>query len=425
MTTFIALPVGCGDSFICEDEKEIILMDGGLGIKREGQVLKKFVREAVIDVAICSHNDADHARGLLALFDPSNKLQLKKLILPLEYAKFQRNDNSSDDILFRELLVFFTIDFSNKITHSDFLELKQAAINQKAKLQKDFDYYVHGLNERETDFWDLLRKNIQNKNRFSNFGEAKRTRKDILFSRHSLGYMLCLYSILQEKKGAKLEKLQRLRLQIVSRAFFLKKNIQRLLTQALKASSEINIEFYEFLEKGNPNAWKNLSSSLLIPMNCKPSTTISTSSKLSYVANLVLSEDNRRSLIFYKSIDCGKTGVLFCADSDLRSLPDFNALNFPIPESIVATAPHHGSDHNSRAYSVVDGIFGNVFWVRSDGIKRTKRNKTRPCSKFISEVQKDCTCRLGKEVTLVFNGVQWIPKNGICCRCNRHSSVCI
>ena len=154
MTTFIALPVGCGDSFICEDEKEIILMDGGLGIKREGQVLKKFVREAVIDVAICSHNDADHARGLLALFDPSNKLQLKKLILPLEYAKFQRNDNSSDDILFRELFVFFTIDFSNKITHSDFLELKQAAIKQKAKLQKDFDYYVHGLNERETDFWE-------------------------------------------------------------------------------------------------------------------------------------------------------------------------------------------------------------------------------------------------------------------------------
>ena len=92
------------------------------------------------------------------------------------------------------------------------------------------------------------------------------------------------------------------RLQIVSRAFFLKKNIQRLLTQALKASSEINIEFYEFLEKGNPNAWKNLSSSLLIPMNCKPSTTISTSSKLSYVANLVLSEDNRRSLIFINQL---------------------------------------------------------------------------------------------------------------------------
>ena len=64
---FIALPVGQGDAFYLQRGDLHILVDGGRSTRALPGFLKTHVDPPRLDVVICTHNDADHANGLIGL----------------------------------------------------------------------------------------------------------------------------------------------------------------------------------------------------------------------------------------------------------------------------------------------------------------------------------------------------------------------
>ena len=108
--------------------------------------------------------------------------------------------------------------------------------------------------------------------------------------------------------------------------------------------------------------------------------------------HLYLTISNKESLVFWSPpTDCAP-GVLFNADSDLA--------NVTLPSALLAgslaTSPHHGSESNANAYVQVAKAAGSssssILWVRSDC-----RSKSRPGKSYLGLPQpnKFCTmCRL-------------------------------
>jgi hypothetical protein len=103
---------------------------------------------------------------------------------------------------------------------------------------------------------------------------------------------------------------------------------------------------------------------------------------------LALTVSNKRSLVFWSPRTNRHPGVLFTADSDLSRVCLPNQLN-----DAIATAPHHGSEANARAYAALAAAaqqhYSSITWVRSDG-----RFRRRPGDTFLQQSKLYCTrCR--------------------------------
>jgi hypothetical protein len=103
---------------------------------------------------------------------------------------------------------------------------------------------------------------------------------------------------------------------------------------------------------------------------------------------LALTVSNRESLVYWSPSTKHVPGVLFTADSDL--------VGFKLPSYLdgsIVTAPHHGSESNRKAYMAVAKSSNGqtpIIWVRSDG-----RYRSRPGATFVNLAdRKFCTiCR--------------------------------
>jgi len=65
MCRFIAIPVGKGDAFYLATKSGSVLVDGGGSEKTFKKLFQKFTEKNRVDVLIATHNDADHANGVL------------------------------------------------------------------------------------------------------------------------------------------------------------------------------------------------------------------------------------------------------------------------------------------------------------------------------------------------------------------------
>lgn len=75
---FRALEIGSGDAFLIEKEGKQILFDSG---GSESKIIDLISPNKIIDLAICSHNDSDHANGFIGLLkSPSH--EIKEIWLP-------------------------------------------------------------------------------------------------------------------------------------------------------------------------------------------------------------------------------------------------------------------------------------------------------------------------------------------------------
>lgn len=75
---FRALEIGSGDAFLIENEGKQILFDSG---GSESRIIDLISPNKIIDLAICSHNDSDHANGFIGLLkSPSH--EIKEIWLP-------------------------------------------------------------------------------------------------------------------------------------------------------------------------------------------------------------------------------------------------------------------------------------------------------------------------------------------------------
>lgn len=83
---FHALEVGSGDAFLLENNGWYCLFDAGGAKKRIVDLLKeKGIYK--LNLAICSHNDKDHANGFLGLLDHNSGIDIDEIWLPGTWAK--------------------------------------------------------------------------------------------------------------------------------------------------------------------------------------------------------------------------------------------------------------------------------------------------------------------------------------------------
>lgn len=69
MPRFIALPVGQGDAFYLDRGNWSVLVDGGRAQSSLGATFQTTTGVGSVDVLVCTHNDADHANGVLGFLE--------------------------------------------------------------------------------------------------------------------------------------------------------------------------------------------------------------------------------------------------------------------------------------------------------------------------------------------------------------------
>ena len=127
---------------------------------------------------------------------------------------------------------------------------------------------------------------------------------------------------------------------------------------------------------------------------------------------------NRLSLVLYSPPSDKAPGVLFCSDSGLRNVP-----SPPSDRGMIVTAPHHGSadPENVAVYNLLDtagseAVPGSWLWVRSD-----RDCSARPCPEYLKRDIRYCTrCRgrsraqASQDVVLDATGGAWASTSRRC-----------
>jgi metallo-beta-lactamase superfamily protein len=346
---FTALPVKRGDSFYLIDEGKHILVDGGMCQKQIVQLLdNENIPNNHFDVLICTHYDADHLYGIIGILK-SQKYTFKELWMP-------------------EILGSIGYTISEK-------KLSILEIFRKENKQVEFENIKKDFQNNEK----------QNENDFYNNELEK------------LNYLV-LRNIYRHLKF--IDRYKCYYHQGVTFNFYLSlKNITNLLSLCLNSGSYIR--WFSFKEEMKAKEINNN----LYPLNSIESGL--TQYNLNDLKNaLYLTTINKRSLVF-KYMNSEKPEILFTADSDLS----FIINNIQLNDNSIITAPHHGSQSSSLAYSKIAGF--NLTFVRSD-----KFQIKRPCHEYLQKDKKYCTvCRAKTEkqkVVLKLIKGQFISKSRIC-----------
>lgn len=93
---FVAIAVGKGDAFFFNRGDRSALIDGGGSEKKFPAQFQKATNQKHVDYLICTHNDNDHAKGLIGLLNSS--CSVREVWLPASWTP-RLNDmiNEPDD----------------------------------------------------------------------------------------------------------------------------------------------------------------------------------------------------------------------------------------------------------------------------------------------------------------------------------------
>ena len=322
-TRFIAINVGLGDAFFLERSGYTALVDGGRA-KGFPVVFRRAVGMERVDVLVCTHNDADHANGVLAFLNSG--YEVKECWLPgswIEPLKHLIDD--ADDGLLRELLF--------EPEHGD--KPLPERVPREGDVLKTADLEVSLDRAAEQD--PILDGQLCNV-----------ATGIVVLRRHAVVAMGRQVGILLD--AARIREI------------------------ALAATRrQIPIKWFDIdVVPGFPPSGR------LSVVNATEVSQIKRSA-LSRRDVVRLTQVNRDSLVLYSAPDSDAPGVLFCADSGFG----FSA-SVPGDTGMIVTAPHHGSAdaENANVYSRLAGQYpkevGTWTWVRSD--KGTRPGDSRPCN---------------------------------------------
>jgi hypothetical protein len=199
----------------------------------------------------------------------------------------------------------------------------------------------------------------------------------------------------------------------------------QLLWSAIDAAARIRAIATEAFHRGIPIRWFEFNTaapssgvSALQPINAREIARVRPRVG-SILAMLALTVSNKESLVFWSPPTDRHPGVLFTADSDLANVP----LPVQLDRAIV-TAPHHGSEANANAYKAVAVATQNkassITWVRSDG-----RYGRRPGNTYLRLVSRRlCTlCRRNGGGSIAKQTVHLYSSRGAWTR-HQKSQVC-
>ena len=426
---FTALTVREGDAFLLEDNGWKCLFDSGVD---ESIIdLLKYKGIDCLDLAICSHNDSDHANGFIALFNAN--FPIKEIWLPGLWANVLKfvadncknrrevvldnedfdgeldslfSEESVDDDSFERDLAFLA-----EMKNTEALKESCNRLHDKLAdhitnnpgilenlLERNFQIHFKGEDKEvySREQWvDYVEEALRDYYPWGAFWVRHKSRNG--YPHNIKPFKLLLHRIQQRPDIAH---------SMIKESLDLKLGrIIDLATLARKKGCTIRL-FEPTLSCTNiaiDYGFVSLNSSKM----CKISMP---KSGMAYMYLLSLTQENEYSLVFeYSKSDVQL--IRFSADSDCTC----QSVS-PYPGSIIVTAPHHGSAANANVYNAIQG--NDLIWVRSD-----KRTNKRPCMEFKNRNNKFCLAcdryNFVSEICFEYNHVlkKWDYVRGEQCRC--------
>jgi hypothetical protein len=399
MARFIAIPVAQGDAFYLERENLSVLIDGGNNRSAFSAMFQAITRKNSVDIVVCTHNDADHTKGLIGYLESG--LGCREVWLPGRWLSVL------PDVLkpFVDVFVELVDNVSKAVEMANVVERPL----DRLSLETYGEYLQERLNELDTE--DRSERAGEDLGRdgwtepLVNMLERAEPWEEFWFSPWPRGDLDLIHS---------------------TRYWRLRPEQMRLLFSAIEAASRIRAIAIEAYHRGIPIRWFEYDFSTpnggvpeLQPLNATAIARVRprVGTLLRY---LTLTVTNKQSLVFWSPPADQDPGVLFTADSDLAGcrLPS----QF---RGALATAPHHGSEANAQAYRVVASAAqqfdSTITWIRSDG-----RYRSRPGSAYLAiSSRRFCTiCRRNSSFSTSKQAVQLFSRQGSWVR-HPDTSTCV
>lgn len=355
----VAIGVGQGDAFFLDKAGLTILIDGGRSAQGFPAQFQKVTKRESVDILVCTHNDADHACGVLGFL--RSGLRCREVWLPGSWT------DRLEDLLLRP--ESFTEELISNI------EEIQVIPERRPSLQALGDRYAESIVHQERDYEGAATIDADA------LSEALEMAPDM----ETYGDMFWLYLPHPWLSEDWLDRWWELR-------WMFRQDHERfrLFVEALSAATrirEISLAAYHmgasirWFEYDNGSYSENRSNrggipNYLEPINAREILRIRRR-RWSALAFLALTTSNKQSLVFLSPADDEGPAILFTADSDLAF-----SQNIPWSDGMIITAPHHGAEANKNAYQRFARETRNkldVIWVRSDG-----RFKTRPGKSYLN-----------------------------------------
>ena len=446
-TRFTALTIKEGDAFLIEDNGWNCLFDSG---KDELIVdLLRYKGIDKLDLAICSHNDADHANGFIELL--KSGFQIDEIWLPglwasvLQFVKDNCDSrgeivcdneyyNGELDSLFSNESVSCEsfnqgLSFWTEMNNSNELEFfcnRLRSISYRCLVSNpeiisnliDPDLKQQ-LNNNDYDN-DLLEDQLRDyfEEELMDYSNPRQSRR--------LARKLVNYLILNWKHGVDLRDYTFYRKREDYREYHeFRQSILLMLEKSIDFKLNKIIEVAKLANScGCTIRWFEPSSTCskedidygFVSLNSSKMCSIKKlKSYLACFCAISLTKENKYSLVF----EFTKNDVpiiRFSADSKIPCQS-----KYPYPENIIVTAPHHGSAANAVVYKKLQG--DDIVWVRSDTVTGGTGKKPRPCNAFKSMKNKYClACKsfnFISEISFEYDPChkKWQHIRGEQCRC--------
>ena len=382
MDRFVALPVGQGDSFFLQRGAFTALVDGGRSANLLPTLFTSHLEARGVNLLVCTHNDADHAKGVLGFLH--SDLRCNEVWLPALWAERLKDllekPNKFINELADDIEKFDPPEGDVESDHPSLEEVGNSLVERYQGRERSHTNDAMPLESMEHHddrelmwYWRLF-------NRFS----------PPLWFRSDNKRALCLGALSAAK-----------RIRDIAVAC---------------THRNVPIHWFQYCENLSRSRFEDPVDSLVPVNSVRVALTSYRCSALDYIA---LSIANRLSLVFCSPSAETWPGVLFTADSDLGF-----ASKIPWREGMIVTAPHHGSEENKHAYSrakcEMDDA-NDLFWVRSDS-----KSKLRPGASYcaLPRRRRFCTrCRQtpyqSQVVRFGISGGCWAPSQSVrCCSCN-------
>jgi len=410
---FIALCVGGGDAFLIDREEGAILVDGGLKNKSFPDLVRNDGGVGNLDVAVCTHNDADHTGGILALLKEG--FPIEELWLPASWAY------RLPDLILNPGLMLFEL----------FLELRdrryideRGFLNDEAPVEIESiptSDAVEDIRGSESGTWREGLEELLATHAADEVGTRKEERSLSLADETFPYDRITLEEIDYNLRQNNLYELWRPSQPMpwVYNTLARSSALYESVTQSISNIREIAIWTYH---RGIEIRWFEYTPNHpsggrddFIPVNCRERSP-SFDRRLPALDYVALTVANEQSLVFYAPADEESGGILCTADSLLKDFRD----QFPSDPHMLVTTPHHGSETNNGAYPVLQRkTRDEAYWVRSGA-----RHAGWPCDEYIDlPCKKVCTrCRVhpysDQTVYMKKGQGKWRPTQGTtACRC--------
>ena len=336
---FVAIPVGQGDAFFLDrGNGESVLVDGGRATSGFAKQFKSEFSRRHVSVVVCTHNDADHANGVLGFLEDAD-LSCDEVWLPYTWSQV-------------------------------LAELPQTVIAVLDELvrnvgEREYQEHWEAVEMRLNEYGDGLSLQLAER-RNDELGEDVPLDADLQAELALRGEPTSVLGMLVQRAPGFLEHvvhelgagLHATQVRAICMAVSAASKIADIAIAAAAKHIPIKWFKYDVLTQYGGNAY-------LAPVNARRVNAI-TASGLSLFDLLALTTANRESLVFWSPRTTTFPGVLFTADSDLSG----QTMPAGMHHHSLCTAPHHGSESNAVAYAVVEGSVARpeaLTWVRSQG----------------------------------------------------------